>query len=147
MKKVIIYASYHHKNTKNIVDEISRKEDYEVIDLLKEKDIDLSCYDIIGFASGIYFGKMHKRIIGFIEKAEFKNNQRVFLMYTCGFRFYNYVKGLKKTLREKGIKDIPVFYSRGYDSYAIWGKLGGIAKNHPNEEDIKRALKFVKEIK
>ena len=146
MKKVIIYASYHHKNTKKIVDEISRKEDYEVIDLLKEKDIDLSNYDIIGFASGIYFGKMHKRIIEFIEKSEFKDSQRVFLIYTCGFRFFDYVKGLKKILIKKGIKDVSVFYSRGYDTYAIWGKIGGVAKNHPNEEDIKKAVKFVETI-
>lgn len=59
MKKVIIYASVHHGNTKKIVDAIVNECDVEVIDATQVKEKDLSGYDVIGFASGIYGANFH----------------------------------------------------------------------------------------
>ena len=39
-----------------------------MIDAVKQPDADLSSYDIIGFASGIYFSKFHQSILEFAEK-------------------------------------------------------------------------------
>ena len=58
MKTLIVYYSYHHKNTELLVDALkSNDESIELLDLFKNKNpgIDLSNYDRIGFASGIYF--------------------------------------------------------------------------------------------
>ena len=41
--------------------------------------------------------------------------------------------------------DSPVVFScRGYDTYGFFEKIGGIAKNHPNEKDFKKAREFIK---
>ena len=52
MKTAIIYASVHHGNTKKIIDEIVRTNEVDLIDATQVTEKDLSCYDLIGFASG-----------------------------------------------------------------------------------------------
>ena len=67
MKKVvIIYASTHHGSTKKLVDAISDKYDIIQIDATKEEKADLSQYDMIGFASGIDFGKFYPSVEEFL---------------------------------------------------------------------------------
>ena len=34
------------------------------------------------------------------------------------------------------------FQCRGYDTYGIFGKLGGIAKGHPSQQELKKAEIF-----
>ena len=52
MKAAIIYASVHHENTKKVVEAIAGENAVDLIDATKEKERDLSGYDLIGFASG-----------------------------------------------------------------------------------------------
>ena len=47
------------------------------------KNADLNDYDIIGFASGIYYSKFHKSILKFIEK-NLADDKKVFLICTYG---------------------------------------------------------------
>ena len=54
MKKAIVYASVHHGNTEKIVKSIAEECKVDLIDAVKHSDADLSSYDMIGFASGIY---------------------------------------------------------------------------------------------
>ena len=65
MKAVIVYASVHHGNTKKIVDEIAKAKEVELVDATQVKEKDLSGYDLIGFASGIYYGKFHQAVLNF----------------------------------------------------------------------------------
>ena len=60
MKTAIVYASVHHGNTKKIIDEIAKTNDVELIDATQTVEKDLSEYDLIGFASGVYGGKFHQ---------------------------------------------------------------------------------------
>ena len=53
MKATIIYASVHHENTKKVVEAIAGENVVDLIDATKEKERDLSGYDLIGFASGV----------------------------------------------------------------------------------------------
>ena len=55
MSTAIVYASTHHGNTKMLIDAIAAKFDVTLIDATKETAKDLSSYDLIGFASGVYF--------------------------------------------------------------------------------------------
>ncbi|EKC54823.1 flavodoxin [human gut metagenome] len=49
MKAAIIYASVHHENTKKVVEAIAGENAVDLIDATKEKERDLSGYDLIGF--------------------------------------------------------------------------------------------------
>ena len=59
MKVAIVYASVHHKNTEKLVKAIAEKyPEIELIDATKTILKDLASYDLIGFASGIFYGKL-----------------------------------------------------------------------------------------
>ncbi len=58
MKTAIVYAFVHYRNTKKLVDAIASKHDVTLIDVTQVKEQDMSSYDLIGFASGIYFFKV-----------------------------------------------------------------------------------------
>ena len=96
---------------------------------------------MIGFASGIYFSKFHQSLLGFAEK-NLPNNKKVFLICTYGGNA-NY-KSIEQILSKKHSKVIGKFGCKGYDTFGPFKLVGGIAKGHPDEEDIKNAVESVK---
>ena len=67
MKTLIICESVHHGNTKKIADAMAVVLNAEV---KKTGEVDvgkLGEYDLIGFGSGIYMGKMHKNLLKLID--------------------------------------------------------------------------------
>ena len=56
MKAAIIYASVHHENTKKVVEAIAGENVVDLIDATKEKERDLSGYDLIGLPPGYIMG-------------------------------------------------------------------------------------------
>ena len=98
MKTVIIYASVHHGNTKKLVERIAEKCGATLIDAMKQREADLSEYDRIGFASGIYLSKFHQTILKFAAE-NLPEDKEVFLISTYGGSA-NY-KSIENILKEK----------------------------------------------
>ena len=122
MRKAIIYASVHHGNTEKLVKSIAEECQVDLIDAVKQSDADLSSYDMIGFASGIYFSKFHQSILKFAEK-NLPDDKKVFLICTYGGSA-NYKS----------------------DTFGPFKLVGGIAKGHPDDKDIQNAVEFVKNL-
>ena len=141
MRTVIVYASVHHGNTEKLVKRIAEECQVDLIDAVKQLDADMSDYDMIGFASGIYFSKFHQSILEFAEK-NLPNDKKIFLICTYGGSA-NY-KSIEQILDEKRSKVIGKFGCKGYDTFGPFKLVGGIAKGHPDEEDIKNTVEFVK---
>ena len=114
MRKAIVYASVHHRNTEKLVKDIAKECQVDLIDAVKRSDADLSSYDIIGFASGIYFSKFHQSILEFAEK-NLPDDKKVFLICTYGGSA-NY-KSIEQTLDKKRSKVIGKFGCKGYDTF------------------------------
>lgn len=147
MSKIgIIYMSYHHGNTKKVLDAMKEEREIDLIDIKDANNIDLSLYDKIGLASGIYFQDVSKLITNFVNNQEFGKDKEVFIIYTCGLKITNYAKKLEKLLIKKGCKHIGTFDCKGYDTFGPYKLIGGVAKNHPNEEDLMNARNFIKNI-
>ena len=68
MKVLIIYHSEHHDNTKKLVEAIARQGDVTLLNASENSNLNWSDYDLIGFASGIYYQKFHKDILDSAEK-------------------------------------------------------------------------------
>ena len=83
MKTAIIYASVHHGNTKKIIDEIAKTNEVDLIDATQVTEKDLSGYDLIGFASGVYYGKFPQSVLKFAS-VHLIENKIIFLMCTYG---------------------------------------------------------------
>ena len=55
MRTAIVYVSVHHGNTKKVVQAMAAELSADLIDLTVEKEADLSGYELIGFASGVFY--------------------------------------------------------------------------------------------
>lgn len=141
MRKAIVYTSVHHGNTEKLVKRIAEECQVDLIDAIKQMNADLNDYDMIGFASGIYYSKFHQSILKFSEE-NLSADKKVFLICTYGGSA-NY-KSIEQILDKKRSKVIGKFGCKGYDTFGPFKLVGGIAKGHPDEEDIKNAVEFVK---
>ena len=142
MKAVILYASVQKGNTKKIAEKIAGDAGADLIDVVQNPAADLAGYDLIGFASGAYFGTFHQAIRELIEKNDPLAGKKVFLLCTCGAGYKDYAGSTKKQLKAKGAVVLGSFQCRGYDTYGILGKIGGIAKKHPDQKDLENAVLF-----
>lgn len=140
MRTVIVYASVHHGNTKKLVENIAEKCGVDLIDAVKQSKADLSVYDKIGFASGIYFSKFHQKILQFIAE-NLPKDKKIFLICTYGGSA-NY-KSPESILKEKRASIIGKFGCKGYDTFGPFKMLGGISKGHPDEKDLQDAVNFM----
>jgi len=103
MKTVVIYASTHHGNTKKVAEYMAKIITADLIDITQNQNPDITAYDIIGFASGIYFHSFHENIKKYISNTVFNKNQKIFLVDTCGVAYIDYTKEIKKLLKQKNV--------------------------------------------
>lgn len=139
MKTVIVYHSSHHGNTRKVAEAIARGRDVTLIDASAVKSADLSGYELIGFASGIYFGKFHENVLQF-AKNNLPEGKRVFFLATYGGS--NGTKAIEEAVREKSAQIVGSFGCKGYDTFGPFKLVGGICKGHPDEADLKNACDF-----
>ncbi|NLD48802.1 MAG: flavodoxin [Clostridiaceae bacterium] len=144
MKVAIAYYSQHHGNTKKLLDAIKNLGDVKLINVVECKEADLSVYDIIGFASGIYFAKFSKAVTKF-AKNNLPDKKLVFLINTYGVKS-DYTKGMKRIIEEKSCRLLGSYGCRGFDTFGPLKLIGGIAKGHPDENDLKGAIEFFRKI-
>ena len=142
MKTLIVYASIHHGNTQKIAKVIA---DVLNADMAKVNDVDVNTingYDLIGFGSGIYHGKPHKKITGLVEELPYMSCKKAFVFSTSGLGKNEYNNPVKQQLKQKGFDVIGSFTCKGYDTYGPFKLIGGIAKDRPNEGDFRKAQAF-----
>ncbi len=145
MKTAVIYASIHHGNTKKVLNAMQKVRKFDLIKASDCHKTDLKNYDIIGFASGIYAGDFHKSILSVIKKIPLEG-KKVFLVYTCGMKYRDHAKHMKKIITEKGGSVSGEFYCRGFDTFGPFRLIGGIAKKHPSPDDMEQAADFIKKL-
>jgi len=151
MKVLILYISVHHGNTERVAKVMANILDADLLQVEQADASMLEQYDLIGFGSGIYFGKHHKSLLDFVNKLPTLRNKKAFIFSTSGLRkipfIHNFDKPLKQRLQRKGFDIIGEFSCRGYDTYRATKCVGGINKGRPNTEDLKQAEDFAKGLK
>ena len=145
MKSVIIYASTHHGNTKKVVEAIASKCDVELIDATKVHEKDLSVYDLIGFASGIFFTKFSEQVLKFARE-NLPENKDVFFIATAGNPISLNFNSIADIVKEKNCSEVGRYQCKGFDTYGPFKLVGGIQKGHPDEDELKAAVDFYKSI-
>ena len=141
MITAIIYYSKHHGNTKKLLDAIAVKHSITLIDVIEQPEADLTAYDRIGFASGIYYGGFAKQITAFAEK-HLPEGKAVFYIYTHGAPGGSFLKSMREIAEKKHCKELGEYRCQGYDTFGPFKLVGGIAKGHPTEAEIQGAVKF-----
>lgn len=141
MKVAVAYYSQHHGNTKKLLDAIAQTHEITLIDVTQTPSADLTEYDAIGFASGIYYSKFHKGVLTFAEQ-NLPRTKQVFFLYTYGTAKKGYTDAIAKVADCKGASILGEFGCPGFDTFGPFKLIGGIAKGRPNQDDLAGAVKF-----
>ena len=149
MNSLIILFSYHHNNTEKIAQVISTALGAEIKTPDQTDPNSLSNYDLVGFGSGIYFGKNHKVLLAFADKLPRVENKKAYIFSTSGQteNMANFHRKLREKLQSKGYAIVSEFNCAGFDSYGLTKIVGGIKKGRPNEDDLKQAESFAQNLK
>ena len=145
MKTAIIYYSKHHGNTKKVIDAIAKDHDITLIDAANNDSFCLSDYDLISFASGIYYSKFHQSVLKFAEN-NLPFRKKVFFLYTYGSKKESYTKAIKETVLKKSADILGEYGCFGFDTFGPFKLIGGIAKGHPDQSELSNAVKFYNDI-
>lgn len=146
MKSIIIYESIHHNNTEKIAKAIADEIDGEVVNVRNMNINDLDQYDLVGFGSGIYYGKIHKNIKEFVEKIKNANKQKSFVFTTSGRGKDEFTEKFEELVNSKGFDVVSSFSCKGFDTFGPLKLIRGINKGRPNEEDLANARNFAKSL-
>lgn len=141
MKTAICYYSRHHGNTRKVVQAMAETQPVDLIDVTLQSETDLSGYDLIGFASGIYGFDVSPALVQFIRK-KLPPGKRVFFVYTYGGAKGSGVKSARQAALEKGAEILGEFGCKGYDTFGPFRLVGGLAKGHPTSDELQRAREF-----
>ena len=146
MKKgVIVYASTHHGNTKKLAEAIAECCESVLIDAEQVRQADLTEYDLIGFASGIDFGKFYPSVERFLQE-NLPKGKKVFFLYTCAKVNKDFTKTMQEMAQEKDAVLLGEYGCRGYNTYGPWKLIGGMNKNHPDREELGGAVEFYRKL-
>lgn len=145
MRTVICYYSRHHGNTLKLLEAMAQEGSTYLIDVTTRQMVRLEEYDCIGFASGIYFGTFHNSVSAFARQY-LPQEKPVFFVYTYGGAKGTGPKSLLDLAREKGCPVLGQFSCKGYDTFGPFRLLGGIAKGHPDEQDLENARRFYRNL-
>lgn len=141
MNTAIIYYSQHHGNTKKLLNAIAAAEDVALIDVTADPDADLSAFDRIGLASGIYFNAFAKQLMAYAD-AHLPEGRDVFFIYTHGAPVGGFLKGIRAITGKKKCRELGAYHCLGFDTFGPFKLVGGIAKGHPTEDEIRGAVDF-----
>lgn len=145
MKTAICYYSRHHGNTRRVLDALAPAGNIDLIDVTQASTASLSSYDCIGLASGIYGFTTHPSVVDFARR-QLPQGKPVFLVCTYGGAKGRGTDALAAVAREKNCPVLGEFSCRGYDTFGPFRLVGGIAKGHPNADDLAQARRFYQAI-
>ncbi|MFC1927319.1 flavodoxin family protein [Chloroflexota bacterium] len=151
MKALTVFVSVHHGNTEKVARNMANILDADLVQVKGADATVLEGYDLIGFGSGIYFGKHHRSLLDFVDKLPVVKNKKAFIFSTSGLRkipfVHDFDKPLRNRLQRKGFDIVAEFSCRGLDTYRATGLVGGINKGQPNAQDLRQAEDFARGLK
>lgn len=145
MKTAVCYYSRHHGNTRKVLEAMAQEGEVDLIDVTAHPTVQLEDYDCIGFASGIYGFEFHKAVVEFARQY-LPAEKPVFFVYTYGGAKGTGAKAAAEIARQKNCPVLGEFSCKGYDTFGPFRLVGGIAKGHPDANDLEKARGFFRQI-
>ena len=145
-KKIIIfYYSYSTMSTQKLIKGVQAAfPNIEILLLPNEEKNDVSSYDYIGFASGIYAWDVGKPVYQKIEKLMGLEGKKCFSLCSSGSPSEKYALYPKEAIEKKGGKFLGGWGCQGKANFFPLNFFGGIHGDKPDENDIKACVEFVK---
>lgn len=143
MKILAVVESAHQGNTMRVAEAMAEVAPVTIISVDDAAKYDFNDYDMVGFGSGIYYGKHSKKLISFVESLCDKP-AFAFVFSTSGAgSFDKNNRYLIDLLEKNNITVLGSFGCKGLDKFFAFKLLGGINKGHPDSTDLKNAQAFI----
>lgn len=145
-KSLIVCKSIHHGNTLQVARAIAAVLGGEVACPEEVPSTSLSEYELVGFGSGVYYGRLHEAIFDLLRGLpdDRVSLKPAFVFSTSGLPFLSIAwhSPLKRLLGRKGFEVAGEFSCRGFDTWGPLWLAGGLNRKHPDERDLERARGF-----
>ena len=147
-KCLILCKSEHHGNTARVAEAMRSVLGEDALVTAPEQTpcTSLDEYVLLGFGSGVYYGRMHQALFDWLRGLpdDPEPARPAFVFSTSGLPLLvgAWHSPLKKLLARKGFDVVAEFACRGFDT---WGPLwfaGGLNRAHPDGRDLERAREF-----
>ena len=151
MKSLVIVYSYHHHNTEKIAQVIAHVLDAPVKKPDEVNPEEISEYGLVGFGSGIYYGRHHESLLSLADRLHKVSSGTVFLFSTAALTGDEKISKdhslLREKLQSKGYVIAGEFGCKGFNTNSFLKYFGGMNKGRPNAEDLHRAEEFALSLK
>lgn len=149
-KTLVICKSVHHGNTARVAARIAEPLRAEVAEPDAVPYTILDGYDLVGFGSGVYYGRFHDALRDWLQGLPTQAVARrpAFVFSTSGlsclWRLWH--RPFTRELARKGFDVIGEFHCRGFDNWGPLWLTGGINRRHPDGRDLERAAAFARRL-
>ena len=151
MDSLLVFFSYHHKNTEKIANVFAKVLDAEIKTPRQINPEELQEYSLVGFGSGIYGEKHHRTLLDLADRLPQITDKKAFIFSTSAVMGKDKVAEDHSTLREKlqskGYLIVDEFACHGFNTNSFLKYFGGMNKGRPNIEDLKHAEEFAQNLK
>ncbi|MFE9632576.1 flavodoxin family protein [Streptomyces sp. NPDC006463] len=149
MKKLIVCTSVSHGNSRKVADVMGRVLGARVVSAGEADAVTLAGCDLVGFGSGVFYGKLHPDLLRFVRSLPRGGYGRAFVFATSGLPevpLRPFAGPLIQLLQEKGFVVTDSFSCRGFDTWGPFRLAGGINKRRPNATDLQTACEFAQRL-
>ena len=142
-RTAIVCESIHHGNTRRLAEAIAAVLEADLFTPETVPDATLAAYDLVGFGSGIYFGRHHRHLRRLVDSVP-TLPRAAFLFSTAGLPWLSawYHCSLRRRLQRRGCRVLGEFCCAGWDTVGPLVLIGGLNRGRPNEGDLERAREF-----
>lgn len=148
MQIVIVCTSVSHGNTRRVADAMADVLGAKVVTPEEAGPAELAGADLVGFGSGVFYGKLHPRLTDFVGALP-QSRGRAFVFATSGLPEIPprpFTRSLARILEGKGYEVDGTFSCRAFDTWAPFKLVGGINKHRPAPEDLAAARNFAERV-
>ena len=142
MKKIVIYASKHHGNTKKLAEVIGRTWDAPVMSVKEWNPSTLEDYDLVAFGSGIYSMKIHRQLEKKINDLPDQQGKKAVYFLTSGFDTPRNKEYFDAVLERKNFDVLGGYRTLGWNTFGPLFFVGGANRGRPNEADLEEVEQF-----
>ena len=147
---IVLFSSAKNNNTAKIAGEIASAMEAKIISCDAATPEALSNYEVVGFGSGIFDQRHHKKILEIAGNLSEQSGKKVFIFSTSGVSRdvckKNSIKdphdALRNILLEKGCDVVGEYNCPGLNKNSVLFLFGGMNKGRPNSDDLLGARKF-----
>jgi hypothetical protein len=106
----------------------------DMINLKEQPSPDLSGYQVVGLASGIYRGRMDRSLFRLVKKGLIDRRSKTFVFYTSGLDDPDAGRSLIQVLENGGYENFGCWHCPGHSQQRRYSSEA--SKGHPSRQDI-----------